>query len=76
VKSDDEFTASLLSFFFEIIDLAGQNFLLHPASGNLFACLQHLHAHKTNSTSAVVMLPKQPGVWHRYSRNAQRLMSC
>jgi hypothetical protein len=34
VKSDDEFTASLLSFFFEIIDLAGQDFLLHPASGN------------------------------------------
>ena len=36
-------------------DLADQDFLLHPAGGHLFACLQHLHAHKTHSTSAVVV---------------------
>ena len=75
VKSDDEFTASPLSVFLEMTDLAGQDLLLHPACGDLFACLQHLHAHKTNSTSAVVVLSKQPGVWRRYLRDAQ-LLSC
>jgi len=67
VKSDDEFTASRTeSVFVEMTDFAGQDLLLHPACGDLFACLQHLHAHKTNSTSAVVVLSKQPGVWRRY----------
>ena len=75
VKSDDELTASLLSIFLEMTDLAGLELLLHPACGDLFACLQHLHAHNTNSTSAVVVLSKQPGVWRRYLRDAQ-LLSC
>ena len=75
VKSNDEFTASPLSVFLEMTDLASQGFLLHPACGDLFACLQHLHAHKANSTSAVVVLPKQPGVWRRYLRDAQ-LLDC
>ncbi len=34
-----------------------------------------MHAHKTNSTSAVNLLFKQPGVWRRYLRDAQ-LLSC
>jgi len=75
VKSDDEFTASPLSVFLEMTDLAGQDLLLHPACGDLFACLQHLHAHKRNSTSVVVVLSKQPGVWRRCLRDAQ-LLSC
>ena len=73
VKSDDELTASPLSIFLEMTDLAGLELLLHPACGDLFACLQHLHAHNTNSTSAVVVLSKQPGVWRRYLRDAQLL---
>ncbi len=64
-----------LQLVLEMTDLAGQDFLLHPACGDLFACLQHLHAHKANSTSAVVVLPKQPGVWRRYLRDAQ-LLDC
>ena len=76
VKSDDEFTASRTeSVFVEMTDFAGQDLLLHPACGDLFACLQHLHAHKTNSTSAVVVLSKQAGVWRRYLRDAQLLNS-
>ncbi len=76
VKSDDEFTASRTeSVFLEMTGLAGQDLLLHPACGDLFACLQHLHAHKTNSTSAVVVLSKQAGVWRRYLRDAQLLNS-
>ncbi len=74
VKSDDEFAASPLSVFLEMTDLAGQDLLLHPACCDLFACLQHLHAHKTNSTSAVVVLFQQPG-GRRYLRDAQ-LLSC
>ena len=41
----------------------------------MFVCRQPLHAHKTNSTSAVAVLPKQTGVWRRYLRNAH-LLSC
>ncbi len=76
VKSGDEFTASQTeSVFLEMTDLAGQDLLPHPACGDLFACLQHLHAHNTNSTSAVVVLSRQPGVWRRYLREAQLLNS-
>ncbi len=44
IKYDDEFTASPLSVFLQMTDLASQNLLLHPACGDLFACLQHVHA--------------------------------
>ena len=74
VMSDNAFTARPLSVFLTgkvVTDLAGEDLLLHLACGDLFACLQHLHAHKTNSTSAVVVLSKQPGVWRRYLRDTQ-----
>ena len=32
-----------------------------------------MHAHKKASTSAVVVLPKHPGVWRKYLRNAHLL---
>ena len=41
VKSDDEFTASPLSVFLGMTDLAGQDLLLHPACGDLFAFCMH-----------------------------------
>ena len=63
--------ASPLSEFLKLTDLADEKFLLHPATNDLFACL--LHAHKQASTSAVVVLPKHPGVWRKYLRNAQLL---
>ena len=57
-------------------DLAGQHVLLHPACSNLFACLHHYNAHKQSNTSAVVMLPKQPGMWRQCLRGAQLLRDC
>ena len=65
--------ASPLSHFLKLTDLTDQHFLLHPACSDLFACLQHLHSHKKASSSAVVVLPKHPGKWHKYLRNAQLL---
>ena len=50
-----DFLTSLLSLFMKQADLSGRSFLLHPACNDLFACLQHLHAHKQASTSAVVV---------------------
>ncbi len=41
VKSNDEFTASPLSVFLEMTDLAGQDLLLHPACSDLFAFCMH-----------------------------------
>ena len=65
--------ASPLSHFLKLTDLTDQHFLLHPACSDLFACLQHLHSHKKASSSAVVVLPKHPGMWHKYLCNAQLL---
>ena len=70
VISSANFMASPLSVFLKLTDLTDQ---LHPACSHLFACLQHLHSHKKASTSAVVVLPKHPGVWLKCSRNAQLL---
>ena len=71
VISGANFMASPLSNFLELTDLAGQHFLLHPVCSDLFVCLQHLHAHRKDSTSAVVVLPKH--VWRKSLRNAQYL---
>ena len=73
VMTDADFIVSPLSVFLESTDLAGQHFLLHPACGDLFACLQHYHACKKSDTSAVIVLPKQPGVWRKYVRDTQLL---
>ena len=67
------FLASPLSLSLKQTDLSDESFLLHPACNDLFACLQHLHAHKQATTSAVVVLPKHPGVWRKYLPNAQLL---
>ena len=63
VKIGVNFTASPLSEFLKLTDLAKQRFLLRPACNNLFACLQHVYAHKEASTSDVAVLPKQPGMY-------------
>ena len=73
VSTDLGFTATPLSDFLECADLADQRFLLHPACRDLYACLEHYATHKVSSTSAVIVLPKQPGMWRKYLRNAQML---
>ena len=73
VITDAKVTVSPLSAFLQCVDLAGQHLLLHPACADLFACLQHFNAHRQNSSSAVVVLPKQPGMWRKFVRGAQLL---
>ena len=65
--------ASPLSLFLKQTGLSDESFLLYSACNDLFACFQHLHAHKQASTSAVVVLPKRPRVWRKYLRNLQLL---
>ena len=71
VISGANFMSSPLSVFLKLTDLTDQHSLLHPACSDLFACLQHLHSHKRASTSAVVVLPKHPGMWQKCLCNAQ-----
>lgn len=54
-------------------DLAGHHFLLHPSVTDPYACLEHSSAHKSASTSALIVLPMQPGMWHKYLPHAQSL---
>ena len=61
------------SEFLKLTDLADQRFLLHPACNDLFAGIQHFHAQKEASTSAVVVLPKQPGMWLKCLHGLQLL---
>ena len=70
VMSDSESIATPLSAFLAMTDLAGQHLLLHPARSDMFACLQHYIAHKHSNTSAIVVLPKQPGMWRKFLRGA------
>ena len=53
VMTDTDFIARPLSVSLESTDLAGQHFLLHPACGDLFACLQHHHACKKSVHSCL-----------------------
>ena len=46
---------------------------MHPACIDLYACHEHYAAHKKASTSAVIVMPKRPGMWRKYVRTAQLL---
>ena len=62
------------SEFLQSTDLSTDlSFLLHPACSDLYACLEHYAAHKDASPSAVIVMPKQPGMWLKYVRTAQLL---
>ena len=73
VINDVGFVTTPLSEFLQSTDLADQRLLLHPACCDLYACLEHYVAHKKASTSAVIVMPKQPGMWRKYVRTAQLL---
>ena len=66
-------SVSPLSAFLQMTDLAGHHLLLHPSCADLYACLDHYHAHKSDSTSACVVMPKQAGMWRKFLRRAQLL---
>ena len=71
--TDCSITASPLSALMLMTDLAGHHFLLQSSVTDLYTCLEHDSAHKSASTSACIVLPKQPGVWRKYLRHAQLL---
>ena len=62
VINDVGFVSTPLSEFLQSTDLADQRLLLHPACSDLYACLEHYSAHKKATTSAVIVMPKQPGM--------------
>ena len=53
--------------------LDGHRFLLHPSVEDLYTCLDHYVAHKSATTSACTVLPKQSGMWRKFLRGAQLL---
>ena len=73
VKLGANISPSPLSVFLKLTDLADHDLLLYPACSDLFACLQHFHAYKQASTSAVVVLPKRPNICRKFLHNAQEL---
>ena len=83
ISSDDlsasdvmSFKASSLTEFLCMTDLSNKRLLLHPAYGDLSACLQHYTAHRSSSSSACVVMPKWNGLWRKYLRGMQLLKDC
>ena len=68
-----KFKTSSLTKFLDTTDLTDKCLLLHPASTDLTACLQHYTAHRSASTSACVVVPKGNGLWRKYLRGMQLL---